>query len=170
MFLFVFFPGKLNSYLRCTYYFFIHINFILHFFPLIKVHEKSILLVALPAMALYSEQPFLINWFLQITTCSMFPLLYKDGLTIPFIVMSFIYFLIFDILNDSNFFVFEKNCKVFLVFNKLSNVIIFALIYCFLFVATPAKYPDLYILLLALFSFLHFFVFLIYYVCKQLRL
>ena len=54
------------------------------------VHEKSILLVALPVTLLLPLEPLAACWFLQIATFSMFPLLHKDGLTVPFVGLSLI--------------------------------------------------------------------------------
>ena len=61
-----------------------------------QVHEKSILLVAIPAiMAVkifkgrYSQ--FMIFWFLTVTTFSMWPLLQKDGLQIAFLALQTIF-------------------------------------------------------------------------------
>uniref|UniRef100_A0A182QLA4 dolichyl-P-Glc:Man9GlcNAc2-PP-dolichol alpha-1,3-glucosyltransferase n=1 Tax=Anopheles farauti TaxID=69004 RepID=A0A182QLA4_9DIPT len=45
-----------------------------------QVHEKSILLAALPVALLLPLEPFASCWFLQLASFSMLPLLYKDGL------------------------------------------------------------------------------------------
>ncbi|KAG7172495.1 Dolichyl pyrophosphate Man9GlcNAc2 alpha-1-3-glucosyltransferase-like [Homarus americanus] len=47
------------------------------------VHEKSILLVAIPACLIFSEEPFMVTWFFIVSIVSMLPLLVKDGLTVP---------------------------------------------------------------------------------------
>ncbi|XP_063057876.1 dolichyl pyrophosphate Man9GlcNAc2 alpha-1,3-glucosyltransferase [Engraulis encrasicolus] len=53
-----------------------------------QVHEKSILLPALPVCLLLSDIPLMALWFLQLTTFSMLPLLLKDGLLLPYMVTS----------------------------------------------------------------------------------
>ncbi|XP_015234133.1 PREDICTED: dolichyl pyrophosphate Man9GlcNAc2 alpha-1,3-glucosyltransferase isoform X2 [Cyprinodon variegatus] len=53
-----------------------------------QVHEKSILLAALPVCLLLNEFPFMSIWFLQASTFSMLPLFLKDGLLVPYTVTS----------------------------------------------------------------------------------
>uniref|UniRef100_A0A1A8NNV4 Alpha-1,3-glucosyltransferase n=5 Tax=Nothobranchius TaxID=28779 RepID=A0A1A8NNV4_9TELE len=53
-----------------------------------QVHEKSILLVALPICLLLNDLPFTSAWFLQASTFSMLPLFLKDGLLVPYAVTS----------------------------------------------------------------------------------
>ncbi|XP_028301150.1 dolichyl pyrophosphate Man9GlcNAc2 alpha-1,3-glucosyltransferase [Gouania willdenowi] len=61
------------------------------------VHEKSILLAALPVCLLLNELPLVAIWFLHTSTFSMLPLLVKDGLLMPYVVTSlaFLYFSIY---------------------------------------------------------------------------
>ncbi|XP_027884523.1 dolichyl pyrophosphate Man9GlcNAc2 alpha-1,3-glucosyltransferase [Xiphophorus couchianus] len=51
-----------------------------------QVHEKSILLAALPVCLLLNEFPLMCIWFLQASTFSMLPLFLKDGLLVPYTV------------------------------------------------------------------------------------
>ncbi|CAG5863431.1 unnamed protein product [Menidia menidia] len=62
-----------------------------------QVHEKSILLAALPVCLVLNDLPFVSVWFLQASTFSMLPLFLKDGLLIPYIVTSvaFVFFSIY---------------------------------------------------------------------------
>ncbi|XP_029003391.1 dolichyl pyrophosphate Man9GlcNAc2 alpha-1,3-glucosyltransferase [Betta splendens] len=62
-----------------------------------QVHEKSILLAALPVCLLLSDLPLMGIWFLQASTFSMLPLFLKDGLLVPYFVTSlaFLYFSIY---------------------------------------------------------------------------
>lgn len=62
-----------------------------------QVHEKSILLAALPACLLLNELPLIAIWFLQASTFSMLPLFLKDGLLVPYVVTSlaFVFFSIY---------------------------------------------------------------------------
>ncbi|XP_024135173.1 dolichyl pyrophosphate Man9GlcNAc2 alpha-1,3-glucosyltransferase [Oryzias melastigma] len=53
-----------------------------------QVHEKSILLAALPVCLLLNDLPFMSVWFLLASTFSMLPLLLKDGLLAPYVVTS----------------------------------------------------------------------------------
>ncbi|XP_037898257.1 probable dolichyl pyrophosphate Man9GlcNAc2 alpha-1,3-glucosyltransferase isoform X3 [Glossina fuscipes] len=49
-----------------------------------QVHEKSILLVALPSICLYGFMPFAVTCFLKVSILSILPLIIKDGLTIAY--------------------------------------------------------------------------------------
>ncbi|XP_034737883.1 dolichyl pyrophosphate Man9GlcNAc2 alpha-1,3-glucosyltransferase [Etheostoma cragini] len=62
-----------------------------------QVHEKSILLAALPVCLLLNDLPFMVIWFLQASTFSMLPLFLKDGLLVPYAVTSlaFLFFSIY---------------------------------------------------------------------------
>ncbi|XP_051232138.1 dolichyl pyrophosphate Man9GlcNAc2 alpha-1,3-glucosyltransferase [Dicentrarchus labrax] len=53
-----------------------------------QVHEKSILLAALPVCLLLNDLPLVAIWFLLTSTFSMLPLLLKDGLLVPYVVTS----------------------------------------------------------------------------------
>jgi len=61
-----------------------------------QVHEKSILLAAIPValltfLDLDNSVKTVVPWFLTITTFSMLPLLIKDGLLIPTLALSILY-------------------------------------------------------------------------------
>lgn len=62
-----------------------------------QVHEKSILLAALPVLLLLNDLPLMVIWFLQASTFSMLPLLLKDGLLAPYAVTSlaFLFFSVY---------------------------------------------------------------------------
>ncbi|XP_068445581.1 dolichyl pyrophosphate Man9GlcNAc2 alpha-1,3-glucosyltransferase [Clinocottus analis] len=62
-----------------------------------QVHEKSILLAALPVCLLLNDLPLMAVWFLQASTFSMLPLFLKDGLLVPYVVTSlaFLFFSIY---------------------------------------------------------------------------
>ncbi|KAG7487640.1 hypothetical protein MATL_G00025680 [Megalops atlanticus] len=65
------------------------VNSSLAFFLLsFQVHEKSILLAALPVCLLINELPLMSIWFLLVSTFSMLPLLLKDGLLLPYVITS----------------------------------------------------------------------------------
>ncbi|KAG2533124.1 hypothetical protein JM16_000139 [Phytophthora kernoviae] len=56
-----------------------------------QVHEKSILLPLLPVSFLYAYNMLLAGWFSVLSTFSMYFLLKKDGLVIPYIVLQLAY-------------------------------------------------------------------------------
>ena len=49
------------------------------------MHEKSILLALVPIAFLMREDPALVTWLQLLGTFTMFPLLVKDGLRIPYV-------------------------------------------------------------------------------------
>lgn len=59
-----------------------------------QVHEKSILLPLLPISVLYIYTPLLAAWFSIVSAFSMFFLLQKDGVLIPYIVLQVSFFLL----------------------------------------------------------------------------
>ncbi|KAJ3190448.1 Glucosyltransferase-like protein [Gaertneriomyces sp. JEL0708] len=52
-----------------------------------QVHEKSILLPLLPAMLLLLEEPFMVVWFGNVAMFSMYPLLKRDELALPYALL-----------------------------------------------------------------------------------
>jgi alpha-1,3-glucosyltransferase len=50
-----------------------------------QVHEKSILLPLLPIAMLYPQEPQFVIWFHNVSIFSLWPLLKKDGLALPYI-------------------------------------------------------------------------------------
>lgn len=60
-----------------------------------QVHEKSILLPLLPASILAFEEPHVFLWLTQYALLSMFPLLCRDKLVLPYIAMYGIFNLVY---------------------------------------------------------------------------
>ncbi|KAG6709778.1 hypothetical protein I3842_06G149400 [Carya illinoinensis] len=60
-----------------------------------QVHEKSILLPLLPASLLALEEPFLLKWITFYALFSMFPLLCRDELILPYFALSALFILIY---------------------------------------------------------------------------
>ncbi|EXB51439.1 putative dolichyl pyrophosphate Man9GlcNAc2 alpha-1,3-glucosyltransferase [Morus notabilis] len=58
-----------------------------------QVHEKSILLPLLPASLLAIEEPFVHSWMTHYALFSMFPLVVRDKLVLPYIALSPLFFL-----------------------------------------------------------------------------
>ena len=131
-----------------------------------QVHEKSILLTALPILLYFPFDPFPCFWFLLVSTFSMFPLLLKDHLLIPFISLTVLFTLFvfanvnFHLMSEEKKFkqnlkgtlVKKKHNFIFTIF-KLSIFLYMILFLCSLFVKPPEKYPDLWPLLLSIYSF-----------------
>lgn len=154
-----------------------------------QVHEKSILLVALPVALIFPLEPFMAVWFLQISTFSMLPLLVKDGLTSAFIGLSGAFFLLIKLAVDN--LKSEKHQSMNFVsilwnLNKskkrndgkwMENFMIFCyavstlgqvlLIAAYFFVEPPTKLPFLHPLLVSAYSCCHFVFFFLYFNVKQ---
>lgn len=152
-----------------------------------QVHEKSILIAAIPAILLFPMDPFMVFWFLQVSTFSMFPLLVKDGLLVAFIGLSIVYLvltkLLIDYTKDSkhqnkNFLQILWNINKKTESKFLENLMIFAyilssiieilLVLCFYFLPPPASLPFLHPLLISAFSCCHFVMFFVFFNVKQL--
>jgi alpha-1,3-glucosyltransferase len=88
------FPSSIDLFLRPSSKKFVLalINSSLAFFLFsFQVHEKTILLVAVPVLLYFSQRPFVCFWFLCISVFSMLPLLYKDGLIVATVALMLFY-------------------------------------------------------------------------------
>lgn len=151
-----------------------------------QVHEKSILIAAIPAILIFPAEPFMVFWFLQISTFSMFPLLVRDGLFVAFLGLSGFYLGFVKLLIDNTKDQKHKNVNFLQYLFRINqnnsgkffeNFIIFCfsasifieilLIFGFFFVPPPEKLPFLHPLLNSAFSCCHFLVFFIYFNVKQ---
>jgi hypothetical protein len=122
------------------------------------VHEKSLLLALVPASFLLNLDPIVFSWFQIIGTFSMFPLLVKDGLRAPywsvlglFAMMMLGYVLLvvpnLSVLLPRTTFQYLKVAYVILSY---IGMIVLHLLEAF--IHPPARYPDLYPALFALYS------------------
>lgn len=129
-----------------------------------QVHEKSILLVALPAIALYPFEPAVVYWFLQVSSFSMFPLLQKDGLTIPFFVTFIMFEGFFQLFIKKNFNISENLLKSIVLSNFVNVILVILNVYG----PIPKTLPHIYILLMSIYNCLHFIGFYLYVNYKQI--
>jgi hypothetical protein len=58
---------------------------------ILQVHEKSVLLALLPAAFLLPASPLFVAWLQMLGCFTMFPLLRRDGLCLPYIACTGIY-------------------------------------------------------------------------------
>lgn len=133
-----------------------------------QVHEKSILLVALPVLMYSPQNPFICTWFLFITTFSMLPLLIKDNLLVPFVSLSLIYFVIYN--NIEKLIPKQKEMPKMHLLRNLSLVGCVLLTICSVLIKPPEKYQYLWPLIISTYSCIHFIVFLMYFNLNQLML
>lgn len=170
-------PSVVNLFRRPTYNNFIlssiicSLSFYLFSF---QVHEKSILLVAIPVILYLPANIFTSIWFLLISVFSMSPLLYKDKLFIPYVSLTVLYYLFFisflnikDNINKSKFnnsnnlLLKVFNFKVFLFYTSLIGCACLSIMPKLF--KPPTHYPDLWPLLISFYSFIHFISFLLYF-------
>ncbi|XP_053616860.1 dolichyl pyrophosphate Man9GlcNAc2 alpha-1,3-glucosyltransferase [Plodia interpunctella] len=170
------------------------INVSLSFFLFsFHVHEKTILLVSVPVALHFPEDPFMCFWFLLVSSFSMLPLLIKDGLIIPFAATNIIYICFYSIsikLSQPNtgLFSFFNAYRVFNTVKPLTkkeNSVLMtllslnfffsllgmvALTIAALVIPPPPALPDLFPLMISVYSFSHFLLFLFYFNHQQLSL
>nr|XP_023650318.1 dolichyl pyrophosphate Man9GlcNAc2 alpha-1,3-glucosyltransferase [Paramormyrops kingsleyae] len=152
-----------------------------------QVHEKSILLAALPVCLLMNELPLVSVWFLQASTFSMLPLLLKDGLFLPYIVTSlgFLFFglHLLSLLDRGTADDLRLGplcgrlgaCLPGLTFSSLvrwgfasSVLAIAALTFSSAVLAAPARFPDLFPVLVSTLTYAHFLGAFVYFSIVQL--
>lgn len=133
-----------------------------------QVHEKSILLVAIPVLLYSPQNPIICTWFVSITTFSMLPLLIKDNLLVPFISMSLIYFIVYS--NVETLFLKQKETSRLNLLRHISLLGCVILTICSILLKSPQKYPYLWPLIISTYSCVHFIAFLMYFNYEQLML
>jgi len=148
------------------------------------VHEKTILLVAIPAI-LVTAQPsrkstyvrFWLPWFLTISVFSMVPLLIKDGLLIPTLALSTLFLTMYwslDQLVPANISIFTERIsspvpvepnsiwiQLLGFLHVLSILGAFVLTILHVVLKPPKKYPYLWPTLICVYSSVHFILFLL---------
>ncbi|XP_076378951.1 dolichyl pyrophosphate Man9GlcNAc2 alpha-1,3-glucosyltransferase-like [Megalopta genalis] len=209
-------PSCINLYLKPQKERFIIslINCALAFFLFsFQVHEKSILLVAIPVLLHFQNDPFPCFWFLIISHFSMLPLFMKDNLYLAYWITLIFYtlstfWLYPDILshempwvnettksqkqakvklsrNNKSTSLFTRlikdvmyycknNFSVLLKYNLLLNTLFYSSVMGLIalsiasgFLEPPNRYPDLFSLLISVYSCGHFIVFYLYFNYKQ---
>ncbi|KAK9717249.1 Glucosyltransferase-like protein [Basidiobolus ranarum] len=125
-----------------------------------QVHEKTILLPALPITMLIFDEPVMVPWFINVATFSMFPLLKRDGLIIP-------YFIMLGLWNWLGNFIGNPKGKTRILVS-LSYVLMLIIHVAEFLVTPPNKYPDLFTMLNVVYSCGMFTIFWIYFNYRQL--
>ena len=164
-----------------------------------QVHEKSILLVAFPALMainLYRGRysNLVLIWFLIISTMSMWPLLVKDGLILACIALQIIFITASHYLELFEFELLAGNenkeqhrsrspkpltqndmnktfCMDWIVWTLFNMSLVGYLIlsYASLFIKPPNQWPHLWPLVISVFSAAHFVLFWIYFYYCQIH-
>ncbi|XP_057462395.1 probable dolichyl pyrophosphate Man9GlcNAc2 alpha-1,3-glucosyltransferase [Actinidia eriantha] len=122
-----------------------------------QVHEKSILLPLLPASFLAMEEPFLFKWMMHYALLSMFPLLCRDELILPYISLSALFILLYHApggRKETSDRCLPANLKSFMIgFLVLCSLILHVV---YLAVRPPEKYPYLFEAMIMLLCFSQF--------------
>lgn len=139
-----------------------------------QVHEKTILLAAVPAILILPHDPLACTWFLSISVFSMLPLLIKDELLTPFVATSVLFILTFvsssfhkKNKHDVNSFKTSSTFQFLARYiNSLFYLSLFGCSILTVIISTtkpPLKYPDIFPLIISLYSCIHFIGFLVYF-------
>ncbi|GLD93215.1 hypothetical protein PINS_up001807 [Pythium insidiosum] len=137
-----------------------------------QVHEKSILLPLLPLSMLYSRAPLLTSWFSFVSTFSMFFLLKKDGLLVPYVVLQalFFIFVVAPALSTGNSLATSApghlpgghpstTMRIYVVLSTVAMLVIHV---AHATVSPPSQYPHIFDYLFAAYSCGHFVLALMY--------
>ncbi|CAE1292191.1 ALG6 [Acanthosepion pharaonis] len=134
-----------------------------------QVHEKSILLAALPVCLLLPDYPFVSFWFLMISTFSMFPLFVKDDLVLHYFSTLLLFYVVVGITFNLTPNQPSKNQFLPWIYPLLPYMLVLSLAGCLLLnvaslvVIPPPDKPDLFSVLIAIYSCIHFVLFLTYF-------
>ncbi|KAG6394382.1 hypothetical protein SASPL_144966 [Salvia splendens] len=148
--------GFLHSLLNCSF------SFYLFSF---QVHEKSILLPLLPASFLVVEEPFVFQWFIHSALLSMFPLLKRDNLVVPYAAMYGLFALLYHapgVRKDAG--VSSSIPFILKLFAAACSLVIHIV---YITVTPPEKYPFLFEAVIMSLCFSQFVLILIYINIKQ---
>ncbi|XP_027073201.1 probable dolichyl pyrophosphate Man9GlcNAc2 alpha-1,3-glucosyltransferase isoform X1 [Coffea arabica] len=130
-----------------------------------QVHEKSILLPLLPASFLAMEKPFVLLWLTQNALVSMFPLLTRDKLIIPYIALHGLFILLYHSPGGRQHKKETQSSFGTLRLFLLSCFLVLHVVY--LTIAPPRKYPFLFEAVIMLLCFSQFVVIFLYTNTKQ---
>jgi len=109
------------------------------------------------------KTPEVSMWFNVIATFSMYPLLAKDGQTVPYMVMQLFYVTL-------SYTLFQRKIMLILFNVSVLGMLVFHVVVEMFPAGISSNYPDLYPLLWSVFSFAHYLGFFIYFTVTQYRL
>lgn len=128
-----------------------------------QVHEKSILLPLLPASLLAMEDPLLFQWLTQNALLSMFPLLCRDKLILPYIALYGLFILLYYAPGGRR----SKRDSPFSTVRMLVLACSLLLHVVYLTATPPANYPFLFEAFIMLLCFSQFVIAFLYSNTKQ---
>lgn len=140
-----------------------------------QVHEKTILVPAMPILLLFREHPLVVNWFVIVSTFSLQPLLIKDKLMNPYFILLIIYLLqsidVFrtDIYLSSS----RKSDKLIATLFRLCYFV--SILGCLvlsvisLVIEAPKRYPDIHPVINSMYCCGHLIFFLGFFTYQQFK-
>ncbi|XP_041359945.1 dolichyl pyrophosphate Man9GlcNAc2 alpha-1,3-glucosyltransferase-like [Gigantopelta aegis] len=127
-----------------------------------QVHEKSVLLAAMPVMAIFPVHQFGSTWFLLLSTFSMLPLLIKDGLFSPYVSLTCLFFIAsIAYMKQTGSKQYQKVITIVLFTASMLGVAVLTVVAKFS--KPPQHLPDMFAMLISVYSCGHFIVFLFYF-------
>eukprot|EP00249_Psilotum_nudum_P001193 c13554_g1_i1 orf=151-1635(-) len=134
-----------------------------------QVHEKSILLPLLPASLLALEEPQLYKLMTSCAMFSMFPLLRRDGLVIPYFALSFLFFLLanWPMLGQRKEHNLANRLTIWHFMELYIFLVGFILILAYMVLPTPTRYPYIFEACITAFMSVHLVIFMVYANLKQ---
>lgn len=135
-----------------------------------QVHEKSILLPLLPASLLAVEEPFLFSWLNHFALLSMFPLLCRDNLILPYMVLYALFILLFYAPCGRQDMIATRSPRVKSLVTKFLVLCSLILHIIYLTMSPPEKYPFLFEAIIMLLCFSQFLLLTVYTNLKQWKL
>jgi len=139
-----------------------------------QVHEKHILLPLLPASLLAPRHPALFGWFASVASFSLYPLLKRDGQSLPYFVGQAAYFALS--LHLEALVVQQRpvpSASLAQLIRIAMGTSLLGMLTLHLLEATvlpPSRYPDLHTVVFAAYSCLHFVVAYVATVIYQARI
>lgn len=153
----LYFKSSYRNFLLCL------INVSMAFFLFsYHVHEKSILLVALPVSLVSPYLPLASFWFLSIAHFSMLPLYLKDDLMIPAIALLGLYVLFAHSCIETSS--IPNLLQLLGICSAVGSIVVGTL---FLVCPSPQTYPYFWTLLVSVWSFVHYVGFFLYFLWLQ---
>lgn len=131
----------------------------------LSVHEKSILLPLLPASLLAMEEPFLFTWMTLYALFSMFPLLHRDKLVLPYLALSALFILLNHVPNGRRTTRNTSSLRSFVIAVSVLCSVVLHVVY--LSMHPPSRYPFLFEALIMLVCFSQFVFLTVYTNAKQ---
>ncbi|CAG5118896.1 unnamed protein product [Candidula unifasciata] len=151
-----------NPTLKSFHYALINSSLIFFMFSF-HVHEKSILLATIPSCLVVKSDPLNVFWFLLISVFSMLPLLIKDGLLIPTIATVWLFWITVSHFLRPTSTASPDVQKIF----EFSIMVAVCIAVATVLIPPPQRYPDIFPLVIAIYSFLHFVYFAVNFHMRQ---